>query len=140
VTAASRSAPRRRTLGEPLTARELTVLRLAAAGMGNEEIGARLDRLDFPTRRTLNSGAVCGRTFWVRVLERLLPDVQTQPQLALLEGEGLVILRSVSPEVTYGFRQFLIHQGKYWYRESKRLSQFVWQIQFQKGLLKLRDH
>src|SRR5438309_3958000 len=78
-----------------------------------EVVEARLDRLELPTRRTLNTGAVCGRTFWVRVLERLLPDVQTQPQLALLEGEGLVILRSVSPEVTYGFRQFLIQEVAY---------------------------
>jgi tetratricopeptide (TPR) repeat protein len=78
-----------------------------------EVVEARLDRLDFPTRRTLNSGAVCGRTFWVRVLARLLPDIQTQPQLALLEGEGFVTLRSVSPEVTYGFRQFLIQEVAY---------------------------
>jgi class 3 adenylate cyclase/tetratricopeptide (TPR) repeat protein len=78
-----------------------------------EVVEARLDRLELPTRRTLNSGAVCGRTFWVRVLERLLPDVLTRPQLALLEGEGFVILRSVSPEVTYGFRQFLIQEVAY---------------------------
>ncbi len=78
-----------------------------------EVVEARLDRLDLPTRRTINNGAVCGRTFWVRVLERLLPEVQTQPQLAVLEREGFVVLRSVAPEVTYGFRQFLIQEVAY---------------------------
>lgn len=78
-----------------------------------EVVEARLDRLDLPARRTLNNGAVCGRTFWVRVLARLLPDVETQPQVAVLESEGFVVLRSVSPEVTYGFRQFLIQEVAY---------------------------
>jgi class 3 adenylate cyclase/tetratricopeptide (TPR) repeat protein len=78
-----------------------------------EVVEARLDRLDLPTRRTLNNAAVSGRTFWVRVLERLLPEVETQPQLAILEREGFVVLRNVTPEVTYGFRQFLIQEVAY---------------------------
>jgi adenylate cyclase len=78
-----------------------------------EVIEARIDRLDRPSRRTLNAGAVCGRTFWLRVVERLLPDLALQPHLVTLERESFIDLRTVSPEVTYGFRQILIQEVAY---------------------------
>jgi len=78
-----------------------------------EVLEARLDRLAHEPRRTLNIGAVCGRTFWVRVLERLLPDVSLQPQLVALERESFIELRTVTPEITYGFRQALIQEVAY---------------------------
>ena len=78
-----------------------------------EVLEARLDRLAHEPRRTLNVGAVCGRTFWVRVLERLLPDVSLQPQLVALERESFIELRTVTPEITYGFRQALIQEVAY---------------------------
>jgi adenylate cyclase len=78
-----------------------------------EVIEARIDRLPRDTRRTLNAGAVCGRTFWVRVLERLLPDVALPEHLVTLEQGSFVDLRTVSPEVTYGFRQILIQEVAY---------------------------
>jgi class 3 adenylate cyclase/tetratricopeptide (TPR) repeat protein len=78
-----------------------------------ELIEARIDRLSLDTRRTLNAGAVCGRTFWVRVLERLLPDVALAEHLVTLEHGSFVDLQTVSPEVTYGFRQILIQEVAY---------------------------
>jgi len=78
-----------------------------------EVIQARLDRLESEPRRVLNTGAVCGRTFWVRVLGRVLPDIGLQPQLSLLEHESFIELRTAAPEITYGFRQVLIQEVAY---------------------------
>ena len=78
-----------------------------------EVIEARIDRLDPAAQRTLNAGAVCGRTFWLHVLERLLPDLTLQPHLVTLERESFIDLRTVVPEVTYGFRQILIQEVAY---------------------------
>src|SRR5438477_1122780 len=78
-----------------------------------EVLEARLDRLAHEARRTLNVGAICGRTFWVRVLERLLPDFTLQPHLVALERESFIDLRTVTPEITYGFRQELIQEVAY---------------------------
>ena len=76
-------------------------------------IEARLDRLGAKPRRALNAGAICGRTFWVRVLERLLPDLALRPHLATLERENFIDLRTTAPEITYGFRQILIQEVAY---------------------------
>jgi predicted ATPase/class 3 adenylate cyclase len=78
-----------------------------------EVIEARLDRLGAKPRRALNAGAICGRTFWVRVLERLLPDLALRPHLATLERENFIDLRTTAPEITYGFRQILIQEVAY---------------------------
>jgi len=78
-----------------------------------EVIAARLDRLAAEPRRTLNAGAICGRTFWVRVLERLLPDLVLPTHLGTLERESFIDLQTISPEVTYGFRQVLIQEVAY---------------------------
>jgi tetratricopeptide (TPR) repeat protein len=78
-----------------------------------EVIEARLDRLDQGPRRALNAAAVFGRTFWVRVLERLLPGAALPPSLATLERDGFIDLRTVVPEITYGFRQMLIQEVAY---------------------------
>jgi class 3 adenylate cyclase/tetratricopeptide (TPR) repeat protein len=78
-----------------------------------EVIEAHLDRLDRAPRLTLNAAAVFGRTFWVRVLERLLPSVALQPTLVTLERASFIDLRTVVPEITYGFRQMLFQEVAY---------------------------
>ena len=78
-----------------------------------EVIEARLDRLAAEPRRTLNAGAICGRTFWVRVLEQLLPDLGLRPHLETLERETFIDRRTIAPEITYGFRQELIQEVAY---------------------------
>ncbi len=61
----------------------------------------------------LELAAVSGRTFWKRVVERLVPDRPVTDDLAYLEQERLIATRSVSPELTYSFRQALIQEVAY---------------------------
>ncbi|MGH2499728.1 MAG: ATP-binding protein [Candidatus Limnocylindria bacterium] len=78
-----------------------------------EVVEARLDRLPDGTRRVLNLAAVCGRTFWYRVVDRLAADGGLPERLGELERDGFVGLRSVTPELTYAFRQILIQEVAY---------------------------
>ena len=78
-----------------------------------ELIEARLDRLATAPRRVVNAGAACGRTFWVRVLERLLPAMRLGPHLSTLERDGFIDVRTVAPELTYTFRQVLFQEVAY---------------------------
>ena len=78
-----------------------------------ELLEARIDRLDAGPRRIIQLAAVTGRTFWYRLLEQLAPDRDVAAELAVLERERLIALRSSSPELTYSFRQSLIQEVVY---------------------------
>ena len=78
-----------------------------------ELLEARIDRLEEGPRRLIQLAAVSGRTFWYRVLERLAPDRDVASDLAVLERESLVAVRSAAPELTYTFRQALIQEVAY---------------------------
>jgi class 3 adenylate cyclase/tetratricopeptide (TPR) repeat protein len=78
-----------------------------------ELLEARIDRLEDGPRRLIQLAAMSGRTFWYRVLERLAPDHTLAADLAVLERELLVTVRSAAPELTYTFRQALIQEVAY---------------------------
>jgi adenylate cyclase len=80
---------------------------------------ARLDRLDDGPKRVVRPAAVIGRTFWARLLERLV-DVPLAPNLATLEQDAFILMRAVAPELTYAFRQALIQEVAY---ETQLLSE-----------------
>ena len=83
-----------------------------------EVLEARLDRLDDGPKRVVRPAAVIGRTFWARLLERLV-DVPMRPNLAALEHEAFIVSRAIAPELTYAFRQALIQEVAY---ETQLLS------------------
>ena len=78
-----------------------------------EVLEARLDRLAESGKRVVRPAAVIGRTFWYRVLARLLPDGSVSEGLGVLEAEGFVASRETQPELTYSFRQALIRDVAY---------------------------
>jgi class 3 adenylate cyclase/tetratricopeptide (TPR) repeat protein len=84
-----------------------------------EVLEARLDRLSDGAKRVIRPAAVIGRSFWVRLLERLV-DGPLAPDLATLEQEAFIAARAVSPELTYAFRQALIQEVAY---ETQLLSE-----------------
>ncbi|MEO8632407.1 MAG: adenylate/guanylate cyclase domain-containing protein [Chloroflexota bacterium] len=83
-----------------------------------EVLEARLDRLADGPKRVIRPAAVIGRSFWLRLLERLVTG-PLAPDLATLEQEAFITARSVQPEVTYIFRQALIQEVAY---ETQLLS------------------
>jgi adenylate cyclase len=83
-----------------------------------EVLEARLDRLDDGPKRVIRPASVIGRSFWLRLLERLVAG-PLAPDLATLEQEAFITARSVLPEVTYVFRQALIQEVAY---ETQLLS------------------
>jgi class 3 adenylate cyclase/tetratricopeptide (TPR) repeat protein len=78
-----------------------------------EVLEARLDGLAHGQRQVLRLAAVCGRTFWYRVLERLEAGDDLDAALDELERETLIHTRSTEPELTYAFRQALIQEVAY---------------------------
>ncbi len=78
-----------------------------------EVLEARLDRLPESAKRVVRPAAVIGRTFWYRVLARLLPDGSVSEGLGVLESDGFVASRATRPELTYTFRQALIRDVAY---------------------------
>ncbi len=78
-----------------------------------EVLEARLDRLPESAKRVVRPAAVIGRTFWYRVLARLLPDGSVSEGLGVLEAESFVGSRATRPELTYSFRQALIRDVAY---------------------------
>jgi adenylate cyclase len=78
-----------------------------------EVLEARLDRLPDNAKRVIRPAAVIGRTFWYRVLARLLPDGSVSEGLGHLEADGFVASREARPELTYTFRQALIRDVAY---------------------------
>jgi len=83
-----------------------------------EVLEARLDRLADGPKRVIRPAAVIGRSFWLRLLERLVAG-PLAPDLASLEQDAFITARSVQPEVTYVFRQALIQEVVY---ETQLLS------------------
>ncbi|HET9810059.1 MAG TPA: adenylate/guanylate cyclase domain-containing protein, partial [Candidatus Limnocylindria bacterium] len=84
-----------------------------------EVLEARLDRLADGPKRVIRPAAVIGRSFWLRLLERLVAG-PLAPDLAALEQDAFITARSVAPEVTYVFRQALIQEVAY---ETQLLSE-----------------
>jgi len=78
-----------------------------------ELLEARIDRLSDGPRRVIQLASVSGRTFWFRVLQQLAPDRDVASDIALLEREQLIAVRSSAPELTYTFRQALIQEVAY---------------------------
>lgn len=83
-----------------------------------EVLEARLDRLGDGAKRVIRPAAVIGRSFWVRLLERLVAG-PLAPGLTTLEQEAFIAARAVAPELTYVFRQALIQEVAY---ETQLLS------------------
>ncbi len=84
-----------------------------------EVLEARIDRLGEGPRGVIRPAAVIGRSFWLRLLERLVSG-PLAPDLAALEQEALITPRATTPEVTYIFRQALIQEVVY---ETQLLSE-----------------
>jgi len=78
-----------------------------------EVVEARLDRLGDASTRVVRPAAVIGRTFWYRVLARLVPVETVSEGLEQLEQEAIVVTRATTPELTYAFRQALIRDVAY---------------------------
>ena len=78
-----------------------------------EVLTARLDRLPASAKRVLQPAAVCGRVFWQRVIERVLPDAAVTESVATLERERFVLPRPLLGEPIYMFRHALIQEVAY---------------------------
>ncbi len=107
-----------RTAGNPFFIEEL--LR-AAGGRGpasvpatvQELLQARLDDLRPSAKRVAQRAAVIGRFFSTRVLAEIVPEEPLEAVLAELEQEGFISLRTVGPELVYGFRHALLQEAAY---------------------------
>lgn len=93
---------------------------VGAAGAGTrlpatiqEVLEARLDRLADGPKRVVRPAAVVGRSFWLRLIEQLVPGVPLAEDLAELERESFIVTRSLTPELTYVFRQALTQEVVY---------------------------
>jgi class 3 adenylate cyclase/tetratricopeptide (TPR) repeat protein len=78
-----------------------------------EVLEARLDRLGEAPGRVIRDAAVIGATFWYRLLERVELGHPLAPHLLTLEQEAFVVIRAMTPELTYAFRQALIREVAY---------------------------
>jgi class 3 adenylate cyclase/tetratricopeptide (TPR) repeat protein len=77
-------------------------------------LSARIDRLDEPSRRTLQLAAIIGRSFYQRVLGAILEaGAELDARLANLQQAGLIQQAAVKPEVEYTFRHALMHEAAY---------------------------
>jgi tetratricopeptide (TPR) repeat protein len=107
-----------RTGGNPFFIEEV-VRSLAGRGVGavpasvQELFEAKLDALDEHPKRTAQWAAVIGRTFWTRVLGRVLDDRPIRPSLAILERERFVGPYELTPEEKYAFRHALVQEAVY---------------------------
>jgi len=107
-----------RTAGNPFFIEEV-VRSLGARGAGavpasvQELFEAKLDALDESPKRTAQWAAVIGRTFWTRVLGRLVGDGPVRPALATLESERFVAPYELTPEEKYAFRHALVQEVVY---------------------------
>lgn len=78
-----------------------------------EVLTARLDRLPPSAKRVLQPAAVCGRVFWQRVIEKVVPGAPVTESIATLEREQFVIPRPTVGEPIYVFRHALIQEVAY---------------------------
>jgi len=75
---------------------------------------ARIDRLDFESRRTLQMASVVGRSFNIAVLAEISPDIpDLESQLENLLRMGLIQIGTQSPEMEYSFRHELTREAAY---------------------------
>ena len=79
----------------------------------HELLGARIDGLQAGPGRAVRAAAVVGRTFWERVLERVVPGPTLAADLDHLVEQGFVERRGIDPEVTHAFRHALIQEVAY---------------------------
>ena len=78
-----------------------------------EVLGARIDSLGTGAARVVRAAAVVGRTFWERVLERIVPSPTLKADLDHLIEQGFLERRGIDPEVTHAFRHALIQEVAY---------------------------
>jgi adenylate cyclase len=109
---------RERTAGNPFFIEEV-VRHARASGVGDipatiqEAVEARLDHLADAPREVLDTGAIVGRSFWYRLIHRVLPRLPLAEHLDTLERESFIARRATRPELTYAFRQPLIQEVAY---------------------------
>lgn len=109
---------RERTAGNPFFIEEV-VRHARASGVGDvpatiqEAVEARLDHLADAPREVLDTGAIIGRSFWYRLIQRVLPRLPLAEHLDTLEGESFIARRATRPELTYAFRQPLLQEVAY---------------------------
>lgn len=77
-------------------------------------VAARIDRLEEPTRQTLQAAAVIGRTFAYRVLRAVAGmDGQLDRQLSTLQRVDLIRETGREPERRFSFRHALTQEAAY---------------------------
>ena len=86
---------------------------LAVPAVVQGALQARLDRLDPKTREVLSIAAVIGRTFGMRLLERLVAHEQLVESLSELQRLDLVVERRRRPAPEYRFRHGLVQEVAY---------------------------
>jgi adenylate cyclase len=79
----------------------------------HEVLGARIDGLGAGPARAIRAAAIVGRTFWFRVLERIVPGPTLAADLDHLVHQGFVERRGIDPDVTHAFRHALIQEVAY---------------------------
>ncbi|HEV7663187.1 MAG TPA: adenylate/guanylate cyclase domain-containing protein, partial [Chloroflexota bacterium] len=78
-----------------------------------EQLIARMDRLLPSAKRVLEPAAVCGRVFWQRVVEHVLPGAPVTENIATLDRERFVLPQPAQGESIYVFRHALIQEVAY---------------------------
>jgi adenylate cyclase len=78
-----------------------------------EVLTARMDRLPASAKQVLQPAAVCGRVFWQRVVEHVLPGAPVTENIATLDRERYVLPRPAQGESIYVFRHALIQEVAY---------------------------
>lgn len=75
---------------------------------------ARLDRLEEDSRRTLQLASVIGRSFYYRVLKRIIEaPLEIDRELQKLQLVDLIREAALMPELLYEFRQALTQEATY---------------------------
>ncbi|WP_089721733.1 ATP-binding protein [Candidatus Entotheonella palauensis] len=73
---------------------------------------ARIDQLDEPVKRTVQTAAVIGRTFSLRLLTSLCEE-SVQPHLEMLKQLGLIYESNIFPELAYRFKHAVMQDVAY---------------------------
>ncbi len=85
---------------------------------------SRIDRLELETKRVVQLAAVIGRSFYRRVLERIVdPALELDKHLFLLQKMGLIESEAGAQEPAYLFRQAMTRDAAYQsllYRQRRR--------------------
>jgi len=77
-------------------------------------LAARVDRIEAPSRRTLQLASVVGQTFGYRVVKSICDDPeQLGDHLDKLERAGLIVETGEVPELEFAFRHPLIQEAAY---------------------------